>query len=130
MEVDGGKNTNCEMGKMGALFVCENVCRVGDGQSAQEGEEMARFPPHMDSPTFRWTSSGSEINGGRRRQSRRREGRMDGGEQTLEKHQADEYEQIRITRARARLCPEARSGNFCFFFLLEMSLTLNYWLLM
>ena len=70
--------------------------------------------------------------GGRRRQSRRKEGRMDGGEQTLEKHQADEYEQIRITRARARLCPEARSGNlnFCFFFLLEMSLTLNYWLLM
>ena len=27
-------------------------------------------------------------------------GWMDGGEQTLEKHKADEYEQIRITRAR------------------------------
>ena len=28
------------------------------------------------------------------------DGWMDGGEQTLEKHKADEYEQIRITRAR------------------------------
>ena len=117
------------MGKMGALFVCENVRRVGDGQSAQEGEEMARFPPHMDSPTFRWTSSGSEINGGRRRQSRRKEGRMDGGEQTLEKHQADEYEQIRITRTRPRVPRRDRAISrhiFGFLLLLEMSSTLNY----
>ena len=52
-----------------------------DRPESQEGEERARFPPHMDSPlprsfarsypTFRWTSSGSEINGGR--QSRRKE---------------------------------------------------------
>ena len=45
---------------------------------------------------------------------------MDGGEQTLEKHNADEYEQIGITRER-RAGPgarRARPANFLTLFLL------------
>ena len=91
---------------------------------AQEGEERARFPPHMDSalpprlldgPLPALKSTGGD--GADERKEGWKEGRdgwMDGGEQTLEKHKAGEYEQIRITRTRPRgPCPEARAtGQF------------------
>ena len=58
---------------------------------------------------------------------------MDGGEQTLEKHKADEYEQIRITRARQPRrvrVPRVISRHIFFLIIVsEMSSTLNYWLL-
>ena len=56
---------------------------------------------------------------------------MDGGEQTLEKHKAGEYEQIRITRTRPRVPRRDRAISrhiFGVLLLLVMSSTLNYWL--
>ena len=62
------------------------------------------IPRLLDGPLPALKSTGGDGD----RADGRKEGRMDGGEQTLEKHQADEYEQIRITHARVRACVPRR----------------------